>query len=721
MDEVIRVHDQYYILATSSRADDRTRVLKQGDTFAIFDHFGDIVPFGLGEQGVYHRGTRHLSRLDLRLNGVRPLLLSSSVREDNDLFVVDLTNPDIPIGAGVVFPRDILHIHRSKFLWEAACYERLHVTNHGLEPITLSLELFFGADFVDIFEVRGNTRPRRGRRLDPRHDGATLVLGYEGLDGVTRRTTIESNPTPTRTTDDALAFTMALPPQRAATITCAIRCEATDSRARAPVYEQALHESRTALLDGRTHRAVVETANEQFNEWIGRSTADLGMMLTATPYGTYPYAGVPWFSTPFGRDGIITALELLWIDPDVARGVLSYLSATQATSLDRDQDAEPGKILHETRSGEMAALGEIPFGRYYGSVDATPLFVVLAGAYYERTGDREFLQSIWPNVEAALHWIDVYGDRDGDGLVEYIRHTPEGLAQQGWKDSQDSISHADGTIAEPPIALCEVQAYVYLARHRAAALAAALGLSERAAELERQAESLREIFEARFWSEDLATYVIALDGKKRQCHVRASNAGHCLFGRIASADRAARTGALLTSEELFSGWGVRTLGTREVRYNPMSYHNGSVWPHDTALIASGLSSYGLTDAAMTLFGGMFDLSQFVDQHRLPELVCGFVRRPGEGPTLYPVACAPQSWAAGALFMLLQSSLGLFIRTPERQIVFDRGLLPEFLPWVRISNLRVGDATVDLLLERHPSDVGIQVLRRSGDVRIVSLK
>ena len=721
MEEVIRLHDQYYILATSSRADDRTQVLKQGDTFAIFDHFGDIVPFGLGEQGLYHRGTRHLSRLDLRLNGVRPLLLSSSVREDNDLFVVDLTNPDVPVGADEVFPRDILHIYRSKFLWEAACFERLHLTNHGREPVTLSLELGYGADFVDIFEVRGTVRARRGQLLDPQHADGALILGYEGLDGVTRRTTIECAPAPDRVQDGWLAFTIALPPQGASTLTCAIRCEGTDSRARVSSYDRALHESRTALIDARTHRARVDTANTRFNEWIGRSTADLGMMLTATPHGTYPYAGVPWFSTPFGRDGIITALELLWIDPDVARGVLAYLAATQATESNRDQDAEPGKILHETRSGEMAALGEIPFGRYYGSVDATPLFVVLAGGYYERTGDRDFMTSIWPNIEAALRWIDVYGDLDGDGLVEYQRHTPDGLANQGWKDSQDSVSHADGSLAEPPIALCEVQAYVHLAKRRAARLAAALRLPARAAALEAEAESLRETFEARFWSEELSSYVLALDGRKRPCRVGASNAGHCLLGRIAGAGRAARVGALLTSAELFSGWGVRTLGAGEVRYNPMSYHNGSVWPHDTALIASGLAGYGLTDAAMTLFRGMFDLSQFVDQHRLPELVCGFSRRPGEGPTLYPVACAPQSWAAAALFLLLQSSLGLSIHAPERQIIFDRALLPEFLPWVKISNLQVGEANVDLLLERHPYDVGIQVLRRSGDVRIVAVK
>jgi glycogen debranching enzyme len=723
MEEVIRLQDQYYILAASSRADDRTRVLKHGNTFAVFDRYGDIVPFGLGEQGLYHAGTRHLSVLDLRLNGKRPLLLSSTVREDNDLFVVDLTNPDIPIGDDAVFRRDVLHLFRSKFLLESVCYERLRLTNYGRDALTLALSLRCNADFADIFEVRGTRRNRRGRLLPPVFNAGTLVLEYIGLDDIVRRTRIEWSPAPTAMTmtGDEAMFEIALPPQESVTLLCTVSCEAEQKTGALTSFEEAFSALRSALTTRRAERPHIETANQEFNAWISRSTADLEMMMTATPHGIYPYAGVPWFSTPFGRDGIISALELLWIDPSVARGVLSYLASTQATEVNPLQEAEPGKILHETRGGEMAALGEIPFGRYYGSVDATPLFVVLAGEYHERTADRAFIESIWPNVEAALGWIDTYGDPDRDGLVEYMRKSPDGLVHQGWKDSQDSVFHADGTLAEPPFALCEVQAYVYLAKRRAAELSLVLGHERQAADFLADAERLRERFEALFWCDELSTYALALDGMKQPCRVRTSNAGHCLFGQIASPQRAAATVRTLVANDMFSGWGIRTVGALQARYNPMSYHNGSVWPHDNAVIARGCAQYGLTTAVATVFRGLFDLSLFVDLTRMPELVCGFERRPGEGPTLYPVACAPQSWAAAALFMLLQSSLGLAIRAPQQRLVFERALLPDFLPWVRILNLRVGDASVDLLIERHEFDVGIRVLRRSGDVEIIAVK
>jgi glycogen debranching enzyme len=369
----------------------------------------------------------------------------------------------------------------------------------------------------------------------------------------------------------------------------------------------------------------------------------------------------------------------------------------------------------------MAALGEIPFGRYYGSVDATPLFVLLAGAYHERTGDRDFVESIWPNVEAALGWIDTHGDADGDGFVEYFRRSADGLGNQGWKDSHDAVFHADGALAQGPIALCEVQGYVYGAKRAAAALASALDRTRRAEELHEQARALRARFEEAFWCEELDTYALALDGDKRPCRVRTSNAGHCLLTGIVSPERARRVARTLLGPDSFSGWGVRTVAATEARYNPMSYHNGSVWPHDNALIACGLARYGLKEEVLRIMAGLFDASLFVDLHRLPELFCGFVRRPGEGPTLYPVACAPQTWAAAAVFLLLQACLGVTVSAPEGRVCFSYPVLPPFLKEVQVRNLRVGGATVDLLLLRHGQDVGINVLRREGRVEITMVK
>jgi len=717
MEEVIKIHDQFYILATTSPGDERTRVLKQGDTFAVFDRFGDVRPQGLGELGLYHEGTRYLSLLELRFTAHRPLLLSSTVKDTNDVLTVDLTNPDVTEGDKVRLPKGQLHVLRSKFLWQAACFERLQVSNFGLQPIDVSLIVHFDADFADIFEVRGTSRPRRGERLEPRWEDGAIVVEYRGLDGVVRRTRVSAEPPPRPVGPSGFSFDLGLRPHQSEAVAIIVSCEngAARSDRVALGYESALE---AAEGDARRHRSDIYTSNQQFNDWINRSFADVAMMLTQTPAGTYPYAGVPWFSTPFGRDGIITALELLWLEPAVARGVLGYLATNQADAVDPRRDAEPRKILHETRKGEMAALGEIPFGRYYGSIDATPLFVMLAGAYHERTADVAFVESIWPNVEAALAWIDEHGDRDGDGLVEYARETPKGLVHQGWKDSQDAVSHADGELAEAPIALCEVQGYVYEAKRQAAALASALGRPDRAAGLDAEAEVLRQRFEERFWCEDLGTYALALDRDKRPCQVRSSNPGHCLFTGIAGPERARRTAATLMGPESFSGFGVRTLAAGERRYNPMSYHNGSVWPHDNALIAAGLGRYGWRNLASTILTGLFDSTLFLDLHRLPELFCGFPRRPGQGPTLYPVACAPQAWSAAAVFLLLQACLGLTIDAPHRRISFIRPLLPPFLERVRIGDLAVGDARVDLLCQRHEHDVSVRVLRREGDPDIV---
>jgi glycogen debranching enzyme len=711
----------FYIQATSPAADEQARVLKHGDTFGVFDHYGDVKPTGMGEEGLYHEGTRFLSCLLLNLGEERPLFLSSTVKQDNELLTVDLTNPDVFTGDRIAIPRGTLHLFRSKLLWHGVCYERLRVKNYGLAPVQVAFGFHYEADFADIFEVRGTRRPARGNYLPPVVEARRATLSYEGLDGVRRQTQLAFTPQPALLSESEARFAVSLAPQAEATFHLTIACERGSVAPEVFTFEQAAAAATANLKQACSDACIVDSSNEPFNDWVNRAAADLHMMTTRTATGPYPYAGVPWFSTPFGRDGLLTALECLWLWPGLTRGVLSFLAATQADAVNPRQDAEPGKILHEMRDGEMAALGEIPFGRYYGSVDATPLFVLVAGAYYKRTADRPFIESIWPNLERALQWIDTFGDADHDGFVEYSRQSPQGLANQGWKDSGDAIFHADGALAQGSIALCEVQGYVYAAKRAAAALATVVGRPQRAAELEQQASALQERFERAFWCEDLGTFALALDGNKHPCRVRTSNAGHCLFTGIASRERAQRTAQTLLDSNSYSGWGIRTVAASESRFNPMSYHNGSVWPHDNALIALGLARYGLKQAVMQLLNGLLDASLFVDLHRMPELFCGFTRRPGEGPTAYPVACSPQAWAAAAVFAFLQACLGMTVDAPMAQVYFDYPLLPASLKQVRLHNLTVGEASLDLLLVHHGNDVGINVLRRHGDVTICMVK
>jgi glycogen debranching enzyme len=705
----------FYIPSTTAMRPER-RVLKTGDSLAILDPFGNIEATTAAE-GFFFEDTRYLSRLTLTINGQIPLLLSSTVTEDNARLEVDLANPDLLEDGNLISPRDTVHLSRSTVVGTRSLFELLEVGNFGHASVTLTIELGFDADFVDMFEVRGMRRLRRGTRLpdDLRLDGTTL--GYRGLDDIERRMIVTLEPRPSAIRGRQARWQIDLPPGGRTTLNFGFRVD--DGHA-APPQSRADAITHTERRAGARKQRVADayTSNESFNTWLSHSRANLDLLITETSHGLYPYAGVPWFSTAFGRDGIITALECLWLDPTLAAGTLKFLAANQATAIDPAADAEPGKILHETRKGEMAALKEVPFGYYYGSVDATPLFVVLAAAYYARTGDRALIEMLWPHIEAALRWMDEYGDRDRDGFIEYGRASQDGLINQGWKDSSDSIFHADGRLARGPIALIEVQAYAYAAYNGAAVLARVLGRLQEATALDVKAGIMAQQIERLFWLDEINSYALALDGKKEPCRVRASNAGHVLFAGLTSQSRAERVAQTLMTPTFFSEWGIRTVANGEARYNPMSYHNGSIWPHDNGIIAMGLGRYGLKQPLLRVMSGLFDAMQFNEVKDMPELFCGFARRKGMGPTSYPVACMPQAWSSAAIFAMLGAALGITFDAEAHRVLFIRPTLPDWMDELRLTNIRLRESSADVVLRRSQDTAALYVTRRDGPIEIV---
>jgi glycogen debranching enzyme len=699
------------------------QVLKHDDLFAVFDARGDFhgalhaVGPSTGADGLFQDDTRILSKFVLRMQGEMPELLSGDIGGDNVVFTAHLTNPPFQDRRNRLVPQGEIYLLRRRLLWQRKLYEALLVKSYAAEPIVFDLTLDADADFRDVFEIRGMTRARRGEAFQPCSDGNCLTLSYRGLDGQDRTTSITFS-APVAIRHQRIVLPVELKPGATRHILMTIASDGDTTRPSRQDFFTALKRSKR---EARAHiRALnrLETSNAAFDAWAEQAAADLSLLVTDLETGPYPYAGIPWFSVPFGRDAVVTALQALWINPALARGVLAYLSALQAGESSAFHDAEPGKIMHERRKGEMAALREVPFGKYYGGADTTPLFVLLAGAYLKRSNDITFCRTVWPAVRAALDWIDGFGDADRDGFIEYSRSGSSGLQNQGWKDSDTSVFHSDGSLAQGPIALVEVQAYVIAAKRAAAEIAELIGEAERAKELARQADRLQAKLDARFWSEELGTYALALDGEKRPCAVRTSNAGHVLYCGAANPAKAVRVGRDLMSQDLFSGWGVRTLATDASLYNPMSYHNGTIWPHDCSIVAAGLARYGMSEAAGRIFTGMFDAACRFPHFRLPELFCGFPRHAGEGPVAYPSACTPQAWASGAVFLLLQASLGIDIDARQGVIAVRDPHLPEWLKLVTVKDLPVGLGRATLHFRREKDAVEVGLSDVEGDIRLM---
>jgi glycogen debranching enzyme len=726
-------HDDAFIPNEHANiASEQQFVLKSGNTFAVNDANGDIRGH---DDGLFVNDTRVLSELVLTFGGRAPSLLSGSVSSDNAVFTAHLTNKPLPPIGGARTPEGVIHVERKRVLSGHVLHESIVLTNYGTEPATVPLSISFAADFLDMFEVRGSTRAKRGTMRPPMVENGEVVLRYTGLDEVERTARIQFTPEPDSLTPSRADYALAIQSETAISIylsvtatTRALSDASEQSKINAaeaaecapesgrPAIREALVEAHRRMRERRRATARVRSSNPLFSEWIDRSLADLGLLTTDLETGPYPYAGIPWFSTAFGRDAIITSLQMLWLQPSLARGVLRFLAAHQAREDSAFRDAEVGKIMHETRKSEMAATGEVPFAMYYGGVDSTPLFVVLAGAYAERTGDRALINELWPALQLAAQWIARHCDKNPWGLLDYQRASEHGLANQGWKDSQDSVFHSDGRFPDGPIALVEVQAYASTAFATMARLARQRGAKDDAIEYEARAQNIRDRVEAMFWMPESEFYGIALDGHGELCSVLASNAGHLLAFDLVERERGEAVARQLESTLFHTGWGVRTLAAGQPRFNPMSYHNGSVWPHDTAMCARGLARYGDRGGAVRLLQALFEAAVSFDM-RLPELFCGFTRQRGEKPIAYPVACLPQAWAAGAPFMVLEACLGVTIDAERDEVRIDRPQLPDGIDWLEIGELRVGERSVSITFRR----VGGQVIPSvEGDVRVVAV-
>jgi glycogen debranching enzyme len=688
------------------------QTIKHDRVFLLTDRYGDIPAGNTAALGLYFRDTRFLSRYELTVDGMRPTYLHSEV-DRNYSMLVETTLPVISVDpSGVRTPKN-LSISRHRWL-EHGMHETIKVQNFGGERRRVALRLAFGADFLDLFEVRGLRRRQRGQMAAPVVREGSVTFRYDGLDGVTRQLEIAFEPHPRRLTASSATFAFRIDPKSSATVEVSVRPRVGEHEPLARTHAE-LERDYSAWRRACTR---FRASNPQLQRYLDRAILDLRMMQTDMDGTPAIDAGVPWFSTLFGRDALITAYQALGVDPHLAKGTLAMLARYQGERVDDWREEEPGKILHELRVGELAGTGEIPHTPYYGSIDATPLWLVVYGRVWSWTADRAFAERLWPNALRALEWIDRYGDRDGDGYVEYIRRSPAGLDNQGWKDSRDGIVHADGTLPEPPIALVEVQGYVYDAWVQVARVARALGHRDVAEELERKAAALKERFNSDFWMPEEGTYAVALDGQKRQVRSVTSNPGHCLWSRIVDPARAPKVVRRLLARDMATGWGIRTLSAKNPAYDPIGYHTGSVWPHDNSIIAHGMKIMGFDDAANRVIDQLALCGAFFPAGRFPELFCGFSREEVPVPVEYPVACRPQAWATGATLLMVRSYGGISADAPNRTLFIVRPTLPTWLSRQEIIGMRVGDARLDLAFHAHEGATGCQVLRKEGDLDVL---
>jgi glycogen debranching enzyme len=692
-------------------------VVRENGIFLLTDKQGNVPAGNESGFGLYFQDCRYLSTYEFSCTSA-PLVMLLSTAAMGYASEHVLTNPRMVTLDGREIPRETIEVRRQRHV-DGGLRETVRVTNFNLEPVTLEFRFSFGADFADIFEVRGQERVARGQRLPPRVNGTRIEFRYASLDGIEQRTIADCDEMVSAIDAESATFRLRLGPREAQQLRVSISIGSGGQIREAAPADDATERRRTAASYARWREGCtrVLTSNEIFNTVLERSINDVRTLWNADERGGYLVAGSPWFDTLFGRDSIITSLEMLAFRPALAKSTLMALAELQGKVVDDWRDEQPGKILHETRAGEMARTGEVAFSRYYGSVDATALFMLLAAEYWRWTADRRLLRMLEPNLIACLDWVRRWGDADGDGFVEYERAMEKGLLNQGWKDSGDAIVHADGRLAAPPIALVEVQGYLFAGLLGLSEVAQALRNRALADDALREARSLRARFNRSYWMEDRQFYALALDGSKQQVRSIASNPGHCLFTLIAPARRGAAVARRLMEPDMFSGWGIRTLSADSNRFNPMGYHVGSIWPHDNALIAAGMKRYGQESLLEELATAIYDTARAMEYYRLPELFCGSPRTSQSQPVPYPVACRPQAWAAGAIPLVVTALLGLCPRADRGELSIVRPRLPGWLDRVEVRQLHVGKGSADLLFELRNRRTQVTVLQTTGGLGV----
>lgn len=724
-DQLVGPANANYAVATNPQDIRDTIVIKAQDLFLLTDLNGNV-PRGNGNGlGLYYEDTRFLSAYELVLQGIPPTYLLST-GDQRFAEVQELTNPDLRLPTGETVLKETLTFHRERVITPLAVDEVLNITNFNVTTVPLQLVIRFDADFDDMFEIRGFLQVHdRGTLHPPRWNADELVFAYDGIDQITRRTRVRFSPAPTMPGGGEALFNLDLPPRSSKTLRLRVSIELSDQpdtkgAIQLPNVNTILAQGSADYAAWMARQPAVESDNTVFNDLIERSRLDLRLLLSGSEAEPYPAAGIPWYATLFGRDSLIVGLQNSW-DPRLAASILRLLGKLQGTKVDLWRDEQPGKIPHELRRGELAHCNVVPFNPYYGTVDATPLYIMLLAEYYRATADLGLLRELEPNLRRALEWMETYGDVDGDGFLEYQRKSGSGLDNQGWKDSWDAIVYKNGDLIRPPVALVEVQAYAYAARIGASEIFQALGQASEASRQLYLANWLKGAFDEKFWMEDEGCYCLALDGEKRQAAVVSSNPGQALWCGIVPPERAAKVAARLMQPDMFTGWSIRTLASSEVRYNPMGYHIGTVWPHDNSLFAMGLKRYGEEAKLGDLMTGYFDAVRHFPDLRIPELFCGYDRAQYQVPVRYPVACNPQAWAAASSLMFLRAALGLVPRAPRNELWIIRPELPTWLRHVTIRNVRVGASSVDLRYQRQGDHTFTEVLGIQGNLRVVFME